>query len=177
MTFDPNGLPLPPVTVLVEVKSIRSWVYPAATELYQLLHKAVTLLTARPTASLVPVFVCRRAHPTTFWMAKQFGFIVIDMNRQFAGDVNEAELLEVRNELHFNNLYAGHGPSIRVRDRFTRAIPRNAAATAQQWLQSVFDPTIADLIGQLRYARTAERDALVIELRAANLALGRRGGW
>lgn len=121
--------------------------------------------------------MCRRAHPTTFWIAQQLGFIVIDMNRQLTGDVNEAELLEVRNELHFNDLYAGHGPSVRVRDRFTRTIPKDTASIAQQWLESASDPTITDLIGKIRYARYADRDVLVADLRAANLAIGRRGGW
>jgi len=141
------------VTVLVEVKNIRSWVYPGASELYQLLHKALLLHQAQPQAPLVPVFVCRRAHPTTFWMAKQLGFVVIDMNRQYAGDVGEQELLDVRNELHFNDLYAGAGPSLRVRDRFTKVLPRIATTMAAQWSTTAATPELATLLEQLRAAK------------------------
>ena len=175
---DPSGVPQPPVTVLVEVKNIRSWVYPGASELYQLLHKALLLHQAQPQAPLVPVFVCRRAHPTTFWMAKQLGFVVIDMNRQYAGDVGEQELLDVRNELHFNDLYAGAGPSLRVRDRFTKVLPRIATTMAAQWSTTAATPELATLLEQLRAAKTAsKRNALTSQLRAVNTSLGARGGW
>lgn len=44
--LDRNGIPQTPVTILFEVKNIRSWIYPTAEELYQLLYKAVVLQTA-----------------------------------------------------------------------------------------------------------------------------------
>ncbi len=37
--LDRGGLPAPTVTVLVEVKNIRSWIYPSSEELVQLLNK------------------------------------------------------------------------------------------------------------------------------------------
>lgn len=66
-------------------------------------------------------------------MAKQLGFFVVEMGRQFAGDVEEDALLSVRNELHFNDLYAGTGPSIRVTDRMRGSIPKHATAAAAVW--------------------------------------------
>jgi hypothetical protein len=73
---------------------------------------------ARPDAAVLPVLVCRRAHPTLFWMAKQLGFMIINMDRQFIGSrIDEAAHLEVHNELHFHDLTLGEGPSLRVRDR------------------------------------------------------------
>ena len=46
--FDTKGLPQSPVTILFEVKNLRSWIYPSSEELYQLLHKSMVLQTARP---------------------------------------------------------------------------------------------------------------------------------
>ncbi len=120
------------MTVLFEVKNLRSWIYPSAEELYQLLHKAVVLQIARPEQPIVPVFVCRKAHQTTFWMSYQLGFVTIDMDIQFVGDVEEDELLEVRNELYFRDLAPGCGPSLRVRDRLIKTLPRTAHGVAQQ---------------------------------------------
>lgn len=118
------GIPGTPVTVLIEVKNIRSWIYPTAAELYQVLHKASVLQLARPAQQILPILICRRAHPTTFYMASQLGFVVIDMERQFVADVvTEAELLEVRNELHFHDLSRDKAPRARVRDRLQKVIP------------------------------------------------------
>jgi len=176
--FDAAGLPRSPATVLVEVKNIRSCVYPGAPEIFQLLHKAVVLQNAQPDAAIVPIFVCRRAHKTTFWMAKQLGFVVIAMDRQFAGNVSEAELLEVRNDLHFNDLFAGSEASARVQDRFRNVLPRIVDATAEQWWGKAADAEMATTIGQLRYARTpSKREQLGANLRDINTRLGGRGGW
>jgi hypothetical protein len=72
-TITPTGTYL----VTIEVKNIRSWVYPSKSELYQLLHKAGELQATHPNVKIVPVFVCRRAHYLTFTMADQLGFYVI----------------------------------------------------------------------------------------------------
>jgi hypothetical protein len=175
--LDANDLPQLPVTILFEVKNLRSWIYPSAHELYQLLHKALVLQTARPEHPIVPVFACRMAHKTTFWMAQQLGFVVIDMGIQFAGDINEEELLEVRNELHFQDLARGHGPSLRIRDRLTDTLPRTSRAVAQQWAATTSDPSMAELIPKLRRTTGVGRDGLMADLRYANSHMGRRGGW
>jgi hypothetical protein len=173
-----QGLPQPPVTMLFEVKNLRSWIYPGSEELFQLLHKAIVLQTLQPEQPIVPVFVCRKAHQTTFWMSKQLGFITIDMGIQYVGDVDEEDLLEVRNELYFRDLARGGGPSLRVRDRLVKALPMIAADVARQWASTASNPTLAELIERIRYCRAREEhDALVSDLRAANEDLGRRGGW
>ena len=172
-----DGLPQSPVTVLFEVKNLRSWIYPSAKDLYQLLHKAVVLQTAHPDQPIVPVFVCRKAHKTTFWMAQQLGFITIDMGIQYAGDIKEAELLEVRNELHFRDLARGKGPSIRVQDRLSNTLPRTSPTFAQQWAGTVSDTSMTALIKKLRYSSRHEHDVLLADLRQANIDMGRRGGW
>jgi hypothetical protein len=75
----------------------------------------------------VPVFVCRKAHKTTFWMAQQLGFVTIDMGIQYAGDIKEDELLEVRNELHFRD---GSAPSKHRHGTQRRVV------TLLRWLRS-----------------------------------------
>lgn len=176
--IDASGLPQSPVTVLFEVKNLRSWIYPSAEELYQLLHKAIVLQTARPKQPIVPVFVCRRAHPTTFWMSRQLGFVTIDMGIQYVGDVEEQELLEVRAELHFRDLAPGKGPSLRVRDRLTRTLPQTSLAVADQWSATASDPDMGTLIERIRRSSNhREHNTLVTELRRANSRLGRQGGW
>ena len=103
-----EGVPGTPVTLLFEVKNLRQWLYPTAPEPFQLLGKAVMVQQARPQDAVVPVLACRRAHPTLFWMAKQLGFMIINLDRQFIGNaIEEASYLEVCNELHFHDLTLG----------------------------------------------------------------------
>jgi hypothetical protein len=126
---------------------------------------------------IVPVFVCRKAHKTTFWMAQQLGFVVIDMGIQFAGDVDEEEIFEVRHELHFQDLARGRGPSLRVRDRLTSTLPRICQDTAVQWKETCLDLEMAVIITRLRRAEARQHEALITDLRDMNTSMGRRGGW
>jgi hypothetical protein len=112
-----DGVPGDPVTLLFEVKNVRQWIYPSAAEHFQLLTKALLVQRAQPDAAPVPILVCRKAHVTLFWMAKQLGFMVIDLEHQFIGAVDELRMMEVRNGLWFTDLAIGDGPSLRVRDR------------------------------------------------------------
>lgn len=66
-----NGLPGTPVTVLVEVKNLRGWMYPHSSEIYQLLDKACLLQQANPGQPILPVFVCRKAQKPSYGMAQQ----------------------------------------------------------------------------------------------------------
>jgi hypothetical protein len=174
-----HGIPQPPITVLVEVKSIREWIYPTSSELYQVLHKCVLLKQAHPDMPIVPILVCRRAHKTTFFMAKQLGFVVIEMEAQFVGTtVEEHELLEVRNGLAFGDLYRGYGPSLRVRDRLRDHLRPHMEDFAATWTATTLDPDLPDLLGKLRRRlSTRQRAALINQVRNANRANGQMGGW
>jgi hypothetical protein len=173
-----KGIPLDPVTLLFEVKNLRSWIYPSSAELYQLLHKAVVLQRARPSSSIVPIIVCRKAHTTTFWMARQLGFFAIAMDAQFAGKVDEASLDEVRTELHFTDLRVGTGPSLRVRDRVRDTLPRVCTSVAETWRSTVMAEPLASAIESVRQARsTNARRVRVDELRAVAVGMGYEGGW
>jgi len=174
-----HGVPQQPVTVMIEVKNIRAWIYPSAEEIYQLLTKAAIVQQTHPDQQILPVFICRRAHPTAFWMAQQLGFMIIDMELQFVGhpidEHEQAHFDEVRVELHFNDLRLGKGPSVRVTDRFAKVIPTHASAMASTWMRTVANDEIRTLIAPLRTAKHAERTALMDELRHAVTRAGHRG--
>lgn len=174
-----GGLPGAPVTVLVEVKNVRSWIYPSSEELVQVLNKCRVLKQAHPDLPVVGVLACRRAHPTTFWMAKQLGFMVIDMNVQFAGNVPEGDLDEVRNELHLTDLRVGTGPSLRVRDRVAKTLPSIVTTIAERWTKSMQNEEIANSIRLAYLQRRRERQRLqaIDQLRAVSELSGNRGGW
>jgi hypothetical protein len=177
--FAPGGLPGAPITILIEVKNIRSWIYPRTEELYQGLHKASILQVTRPEQQIVPILVCRKAHPTTFWMASQLGFMVIEMGRQFVdAAVAEEDLMEVRNELHFQDLYRVDGPSTRVLDRFQRTLPAHARRFAAIWRDTCSAPEFVALFEALRYTDDDNtRTDLTNRLRQAAAEHGKDGGW
>jgi hypothetical protein len=163
--------------VLVEVKNIRGWIYPQSAELYQLLSKAVVVQQRQPDQPIVPVLVCRRAHETTFWMARQLGFMVIDMGAQFVGDIDQASLDEVRVELYFSDLHRGTGPSLRVQDRFRDTLPTHCTQIASRWRQTALNPTLSARIAALNAAPGYARAVHMRFFRAEAKAAGHRGGW
>ena len=140
-----------------------------------MLDKAVALQVAHPDQQVLPVLICRKAHKTAYWMASQLGFMVIDTGIQYTGPVEEAALLEVRNELHFQDLHAGAGPAARVIDRFRTTVPNHAVRLASVWKTTCLDTARAQLIGRLRYERNNnDRAELLSELRSSGPW---RGGW
>lgn len=130
-----GGFPEPPVTVLIEVKNVRSWIYPSARELYQLLTKAVAVQRAAPDYAVLPVLICRRAHPKTFWMGGDLGFVVIDAQRQFVERVTEAHVSEIREALAFGDVIAVPDDyvSFRVRDRLKSILPKVSQTFPAKW--------------------------------------------
>ncbi|MGB0971366.1 MAG: hypothetical protein ACPGVG_10435 [Mycobacterium sp.] len=161
-----------PVVVLFEVKNLREWIYPHNEQLYQLLAKAVHVQRERPDTALVPVFIARRTHFTLYRMAKQFGFLVIETARQFIGEVEETEMLEVRNGLQLHDLAVGSGPSLRVRDRLRGPIAKQVPISAPIWKQTALGRE-GTLLEAARVATNDERDDLLNQLR--HLRGG--GGW
>jgi hypothetical protein len=169
---------------LVEVKNVRSWIYPTAEELYQLLDKAARLKVQDPELPIVPLLICRRSHSTAGKMAKQLGFMILDMDAQpisWPVDDDLRLLTEVRDELAYDLLPVPtdrHAvPALpRLVGGLTRALPSIAERTAQTWT------TIGSKLGEhyrrIRLAPAREgRAALVDQLRAAASGLGAQGGW
>jgi hypothetical protein len=176
--LDSRGLPGEPVTLLFEVKNVRQWLYPSAEEPFQLLSKAVVVQRAQPDAAIVPVLVCRKAHPTTFWMAKQLGLMVIDLERQFIGAVDEDKCMEVRNELHFHDLAVGEGPSVRVRERLSTTMRTYCSDFASMWHETALDAELGQTILNAAKARDERaRSREVRHLREMVVDRGWGAGW
>jgi hypothetical protein len=130
---DSTGIPGNVITVPIEVKNLRDWIYPSSREQYQLLSKAATLQDANPTRLIAPVLVCRRAHITTMRMAKQVGFFVIPIGRQYVHQVDEELLSELRAELGLIDLVQQVGVDERLVRFFEMHLPKVIERTANDW--------------------------------------------
>src|SRR5262249_11322617 len=120
----------------------REWIYHTSEELYQVLYKGAVLQRQLPQARIVPVLVCRRAHITAFRMMKDLGGYIIDVRQQWlppghARATNE-DLLEVRNELYFQDLNFAPANWIHpfLRRQLAVHLPRNIADQADRWLEA-----------------------------------------
>lgn len=150
---DETRIPGQVITVPIEVKNLRDWIYPTSKELYQLLSKAATIQDSVPTRPIAPVFVCRRAHITTMRMAKQIGFFVIPAERQYVHQVTEDDLIEIRSELGIFDLVQQDGIDTRVERFFRMHLPKVIERTAGDW--SASGPELMDYW----YRLAAEKDA------------------
>lgn len=102
--FTEDGEPIV-ITVLIEAKNVRHWIYPADWEIFQLLDKAARLQLQFPNRGFVPVLVARRVHYLTFLMAEELGFRCYYFNRQPIlphSDVADEALAEVVTELRYD---------------------------------------------------------------------------
>jgi hypothetical protein len=154
-----NDVPGPTITLPIEVKNIREWVYPYAAELYQLLDKAANLQ-LRANVPILPVFVCRRAHKTTYKMAKQIGCFVAEAKAQFILDHAEVEdrlLTEVTGELGFTDLEKTERENRLLTSLFRDSIPPAAVEMADRF--SLVAPVLARFTADLRdtYVRGPSR--------------------
>jgi len=143
MLTDTQGRPTGVVTVLIEVKNVRHWIYPDSAELYDLLDKAARLQIANAGHPFVPVLVCRRAHSTTFEMALQLGFFVIATRAQFllnVQGVNLAHVQQVDQELGFHDMVVIAPTSAQssksLERRFSTVLPPLAVRTADRFSRS-----------------------------------------
>jgi hypothetical protein len=175
-----GDLPTGVVTVLVEVKNVREWLYPIAVENYQLLYKAAQMQVDNPTRSIVPVLVCRRGHKTLFRMAKSFGFYVIDSHRQFltpSADINDDHLREVQRELAYSDLVKTDSEDDLITKHFRSYLPREARAFAERWAATA--PALVEEFRALRVpGHPGDRAREMENLRIlADERLGDGGGW
>jgi hypothetical protein len=173
-----DDTPGPTVTVPIEVKNRRGWVYPNSDQLFQLLSKAAALQEARREAAIVPVLICRRHHITTQWMAKQLGFFVIAAKAQFIDwpDDDERLLEEVRVELGYLDLINTNAANDEIRGYISRGLPKIIATSFQRWQH--FGPQLKPYFDALRReVQQPSRTHLMRDFRAAAKALGADGGW
>lgn len=174
-----NGIPGQPIAVPIEVKNLRDWIYPANTELYQLLDKAARLhVHVNGAVPIAPVLACRRAHYTTFRMAKQLGFFIIETRRQFIGDVEHDKLAEVRAELWLTDLTSTQGADDKIVRALSRVFPTQAPITAANWAVTAEDSQMRDYFHRMRNTTYGPRRFSIIEdIRAHAHAMGFDGGW
>ncbi len=116
------------VTILVEVKNLRKWIYPASAALFQLLDKAAQLQLAHPRRRFLPVLVARRVHYTAFRMAKHLGFFLIQFDATAQPilphwTVTPEQVGEVRAELGYVLALTDQAMS-GVTARFDKTIPQ-----------------------------------------------------
>src|SRR5207237_1216873 len=125
-----------PVTLPIEVKNIRHWVYPTAQELFQLLYKAAALAERVPDERILPLLVCRRRSWTTLQMGNDLGFAPIESQRQFllpSDTINAARLDAVRAVLGYRDLTVSEDADDNIVAALTRAVPPRALALADRW--------------------------------------------
>lgn len=167
------------ITVTIEVKNLRAWIYPNAPELFQLLDKAARLQASHPRRRFMPILICRRAQYLTFCMAKHLGFFVLIFDRRFASQpiqphwtVNSDHVKEVREELGYVFALTAEAMPHLTR-QFERTVPNQALATSEQWGRMA--PELVPHFTALRDERLegAERDHALDELFLAALAIDR----
>ncbi len=165
-----SGVPLPATAVPIEVKNRRLTLYPIHKEVYQLLSKAAALQAAQPSVPIVPVLICRRAHPRLFWMAKDLGFRVHETRRQFTTlpkAMTPRLFDEVRRELQLTDLTAllPDRPLPTIQEFFERTLPKVAADATARWALTA--SVVAPYADALRVddVTPAERYELVRDLR------------
>jgi hypothetical protein len=178
--LDATGLPEPAILLPIEAKNVRSWIYPRAPELHQVLYKGAALKVAHPNLPIVPVLMCRRAVTMTFWMAEQLGFQVIQAKAQFLppDTIDPQAVQEVRNGLGYFDLTQGDDAHPFVVWQLQNPIPDVASVRADRWAASA--PVLVDFFRTLRDTQLSneDREKTMIGLRAAaSSALGVRGGW
>jgi len=133
-----DGTPRLPVTMVVEAKNLREWIYPHTQELYQVLSKAAVLSVDFPAASVLPVLICRKMHYTTTRMAKQMGFHGIETRRQYVRPVVAGEGDTRR---RFDEVVAELGYDLQPHEdavpqmvtQFVTTVPRRIEEAAQRW--------------------------------------------
>jgi hypothetical protein len=123
--------------IAIEVKSLRQWVYPSTRKLYQLLYKSSLLAQELPETRVLPVLIARKAHITTYRMARDLGFHVIDtLGIQWLprlASIEERTVAEVRNELGYADLRFATGANAYITKQFTEVIPSIATARSARW--------------------------------------------
>jgi hypothetical protein len=142
------------VTVLCEVKNLRSWLYPSSEEVYQLLEKAARLQIAYPNRNFVPVLICRRSHFLLRLMAKHLGFRVGNFQHGEQPIMRSSlylpeELAEVRDTLGYA-LSPIEGDFVRpeLLGFFEKVIPPAATEAAERW--KLMAPALVDQFAALR---------------------------
>jgi hypothetical protein len=175
---DALGRPLTTVLCPVEVKNIRHWVYPNASELHQLLHKAALLQIRHPDVPICPVLITRKKSFSANAMSRELGFRILNVDKQFVLPVAEVDrevLARLQTELGFIDLTAHDGQDPNL-VRALASIGSTAATNAENW--RLFGPELAEHFEALREDLEPTREhAAMDDLREAVRAAGGAARW
>jgi hypothetical protein len=169
------------ILLMIEVKNLRSWLFPRSPQVYQLLDKCAQLLLADPSLAIVPMLVCRRRHYTTRSMGADLGFFVVELHRQFmlpSTTVAPSAVEDVRRELGFHFLSVSEEPDAILLGVLRNTVPPRLEAFADRWASRV--PTLAPYFAALRDETVVgpAREALLAAMRTDAMALPKAsGGW
>jgi hypothetical protein len=177
-----HGVPSDVITLPVEVKNRRIWIYPWVPELFELLDKAAVLQMDFPDRQIVPILVCRRAHDTTFKMAEDLGFFIAQARAQFLlplAEVEPTHLEEVRRGLMFDDLRLQGDAYPHLVRLLVRTVPTYVRKAAPRWAAAA--PKLAAYFQFLRTDRLAQGERhlpTMNELRREARTLPfAKGGW
>jgi len=152
VVFVPPDAPDRPVLMPVEVRNTREWLMPHSRGLYQLLTKATRIQVAERAVPMVPMFVCRRAHPQLLAMGRDLGFVVVESRREFVlPSVAETAVAEVRATLGLTDLTRSDEPDPLMVSRFEQIVPTMTAALVSRWQRTALTTIplrFADLLAE-----------------------------
>lgn len=132
--YTPPAAPDRAILMPIEVRNTREWLMPHSRGPYQLLMKATRIQVTQPGVPMVPLFVCRRAHPQLVAMGRDLGFIVIESRREFIeSSVAETAVAEVRSTLGLTDLTRTDGPDRLMVSRLEEIVPTMAAPLVSRW--------------------------------------------
>lgn len=132
--FTPPTTPDQAILMPIEVRNTREWLMPHSRGLYQLLMKATRIQIADRDVPMVPMFVCRRAHPQLVAMGRDLGFIVIESRREFIEtSVAETAVAEVRSTLGLTDLTRTDEPDRLMVSRLEQIVPTMAPPLVSRW--------------------------------------------
>ena len=156
----PGHLPGEQVLMPLDVRHTRAWLVPETRALYPLLVKAVRIHLAEPDAPVVPMFVCRRAHPRLLAMGHDLGFLVVETRREFISPtVAETAVSDVRVRLGLTDLTRDDGPDRLLVSRLEQIVPGLALPLVARWRRT------AGTTMTLRFAALAEEADLSVRRR------------
>ncbi len=126
-----------PVLIPLEVRSSRDWLMTHSTGLYPLLIKATRIQVAEPTAPIMPMVVCRRAHPQLLAMGRDLGFLVLESRREFIlPSVAETAVAEVRSSLGLTDLTRADTADRLMVSRLEQIVPTMTTPLLSRWRQT-----------------------------------------
>lgn len=123
------------ITVMIEVKNTREWIYPDNAGLLRFLGKAAYVQDQRPHQLIFPVFIARQVQWKTWEAGSADGFLPATVEQQLVlpdHDNTPASFAEVRDEL-YPDLKLGATPTNRHLGLAREGMAKYAATRANLW--------------------------------------------